>query len=221
MKRYLGLLLALTCSGWLQPPAAAQTPDPVQRALEEEAKRAMDLLTKKGSPAPYFLSYEVNEVKSAEVSASLGALQVSNFDKQRILDIEVRVGNYDFDNTHQLRGQRGGGTQGTTGSLLMPLDDDVDALKSVIWLETDRRYKNAVERMINVQANRAVRVEEEDSSGDLSREKVEKSTVGLKDAAIDMAGWEKKVKTYSTMFKTLGFPELLDGPVSYTHLRAH
>ena len=59
--------------------------------------------------------------------------------------------------------------------MLMPLDDDVDALKSVIWLETDRRYKAAVERMINVKANRAVRVEEEDPSGDMSREKSEKS----------------------------------------------
>lgn len=217
MKRYLGLLLALTCGGWLQPQASAQTVDPIQRALEDESKRAMDLLTRKGSPAPYFLSYEVNEVKSAEVTASLGALQYSNADKQRILDIEVRVGNYDFDNTHQIRGQRGGGgTQGGTGSVLMPLDDDVDALKSVIWLETDRRYKSAVERMINVQANRAVRVEEEDASGDLSREKAEKSTVGLRDAAIDLTNWEKRVKTYSAMFKSMGFPELLDGQAGIT-----
>ena len=96
----------------------------------------------------------------------------------------------------------------------MPLDDDIDALKSVIWLETDRRYKAAVERMINVQANRAVRVEEEDSSGDLSREKSEKSVAALKDASVDLAGWEKKVKTYSAMFK--GFPELFDGQAGMT-----
>ena len=69
----------------------------------------MSVLTQKGNPAPYFLSYEVNEGKSAEVTASLGALQYSNADKQRILDIEVRVGNYSLDNTHQIRGQRGGG----------------------------------------------------------------------------------------------------------------
>jgi predicted Zn-dependent protease len=215
MKRYLGLLLALTCGGWLQPQAAAQTADPVQRALEDEAKRAMEVLAKKGNPAPYFLSYEVNELKTAEVAASLGALQYSQSDRQRALDIEVRVGNYDFDNTHQIRGQRGGGGgQGASNPVLMPLDDDVDALKSVIWLETDRRYKAAVERMINVQANRAVRVEEEDSSGDLSREKAEKSTAGLRDASIDLTGWEKKVKTYSAMFK--GFPELLDGQAGIT-----
>ena len=195
MKRTLGWLLVLTCGGWLQQAAAAQSAsvDPIQRALEDEVKRAMGVLTQKGNPAPYFLSYEVNEAKTAEITASLGALQYSSTDRQRILDIEVRVGDYAFDNTHQIRGQRGGGGEqqlSRPGSVLMPLDDDLDALKSVIWLETDRRYKSAVERFINVQANRAVRVEEEDSSGDLSREKTEKSGLTtLKDASIDMPGW--------------------------------
>jgi predicted Zn-dependent protease len=217
MKRYLGWLLALTCGGLLQQVAAAQSSpaDPVQRALEDEVKRAMSVLTQKGNPPPYFLSYEVNEIKSAEIAASLGALQYSSTNKQRYLDIEVRVGDYSFDNTHQIRGQRGGGGEGgRIAPISMPLDDDVDALKSVIWLETDRRYKSAVERMINVQANRAVRVEEEDSSGDLSREQAEKSTAALKDASIDVAGWEKKIKAYSAMFK--GFPELFDGQAGLT-----
>jgi TldD protein len=220
MKRTLGWLLVLTCGGWLQQAAAAQSApvDPIQRALEDEAKRAMTLLTQKGNPVPYFLSYEVNETKSAEITASLGALQYSSTDRQRILDIEVRVGDYNFDNTHQIRGQRGGGGEqqlSRPGSILMPLDDDVDAIKSVIWLETDRRYKAAVERFINVQANRAVRVEEEDASGDLSREKSEKSALTtLRDASVDMPGWEKKLKTYSAMFK--GFPELFDGQAGMT-----
>src|SRR5688572_4911969 len=220
MRRYLGWLLVLTCGGWLQQAAVAQSApaDPVQRALEEEVKRAMGVLTQKGNPKPYFLSYQVTETKSAEITSSLGALQYSSTDRQRILDIEVRVGDYNLDNTHQIRGQRGGGGEqalSRPGSVLMPLDDDVDALKSVIWLETDRRYKAAVERFINVQANRAVRVEEEDSSGDLSREKPEKSSsVTLKDASIDAAGWEKKLKTYSAMFK--GFPELFDGQAGMT-----
>lgn len=219
MKRYLGWLLVVACGGLVQQAAVAQNPaaNPVGRALEEEVKRAMDVLTRKGDPAPYFLSYEVNESKTAEITASLGALQYSNVDKQRLLDIDLRVGDYAFDNTHQLRGQRGGGGDqalSRPGSVLMPIDDDVDALKSVIWLETDRRYKSAVERLINVKANRAVRVDEEDLSGDLSREKAEKSVATLRDAAVNVADWEKKLKTYSAMFK--GFPELLDGQAGFT-----
>src|SRR6185436_2572434 len=219
MKRYLGWLLVIACGGVLQQTVVAQTPaaNPVGRALEEEVKRAMDVLSKKGDPAPYFLSYEVNEAKNADIAASLGALQYSNLEKQRLLDIEIRVGDYNFDNTHQIRGQRGGGgDQNLTrpGYVVMPIDDDVDALKSVIWLETDRRYKSAVERLINVKANRAIRVEEEDTSGDLSREKSEKSIAAMRDASVDVAGWEKKLKTYSAMFK--GFPELFDGQAGLT-----
>ena len=114
MKRYLGLLLVLTCGGWLQQAASAQgaPADPVQRALDDEVKRAMSVLTQKGNPPPYFLSYQVNETKSAEITASLGSLQYSSADKQRILDIEIRVGDYSFDNTHQIRGQRGGCLRG-------------------------------------------------------------------------------------------------------------
>jgi hypothetical protein len=159
MKRHLGWLLVLACGMFMQQVAAAQggARDAVGQALEEEIKRAMDVLTKTGDPAPYFLSYAVNETESAEVAASMGALQYSSVNKQRLLDIEVRVGDYDFDNTHQIRGMRGGGGDqalARPGSVLMPIDNDVDALKSVIWLETDRRYKSAVERFINVKLGR-------------------------------------------------------------------
>jgi TldD protein len=219
MKRYLGWLLVVACGGVLQQAAVAQNPTTaIGRALDEEIKRAMQVLTAKGDPDPYFLSYQVHELKTAEMAASLGALQYSSGDKQRLLDIEVRVGDYGFDSTHQIRGQRGGGAgeqqMSRPGSVLMPIDDDVDALKSVIWLETDRRYKAAVERLINVKANQAARVAEEDQSGDLSREKTEKSVANLRDAAVNTADWEKKVKTYSAMFK--GNPELLDGQAGFT-----
>jgi TldD protein len=219
MKRYLGWLLVVACGGVLQQAAVAQNPTTaIGRALDEEIKRAMQVLTAKGDPDPYFLSYQVHELKTAEMAASLGALQYSSGDKQRLLDIEVRVGDYAFDSTHQIRGQRGGGAgeqqMSRPGSVVMPIDDDVDALKSVIWLETDRRYKAAVERLINVKANQAARVAEEDQSGDLSREKTENSIANLRDAAINTADWEKKVKTYSAMFK--GNPELLDGQAGFT-----
>jgi TldD protein len=219
MKRYLGWLLVVACGGVLQQAAVAQNPTTaIGRALDEEIKRAMQVLTAKGDPDPYFLSYQVHELKTAEMAASLGALQYSSGDKQRLLDIELRVGDYAFDSTHQIRGQRGGGAgeqqMSRPGSVVMPIDDDVDALKSVIWLETDRRYKAAVERLINVKANQAARVAEEDQSGDLSREKTENSIANLRDAAINTADWEKKVKTYSAMFK--GNPELLDGQAGFT-----
>ena len=44
--------------------------------------------------------------------------------------------------------------------------------------------------------------------------KARRAVAALKDASVDLAGWEKKVKTYSAMFK--GFPELFDGQAGMT-----
>jgi hypothetical protein len=62
----------------------------------------------------------------------------------------------------------------------MPIDDDIDALKSVIWLATDRQFKSGVARLTSVKANRSVNVVEEDTSADLSRETAQKSVLPLK-----------------------------------------
>src|SRR5688572_6845186 len=127
MKRQnttLGLLAAMF---FLIQPVVAQKPampNPIARALEEEVKRAVDVFKLKANPAPYFIKYEVNDMQTVEVNASLGALRVSDKHHARYLDIDVRVGDYQYDNTHQIRGQRGGGFGGGNFNypVSMPLD---------------------------------------------------------------------------------------------------
>ena len=183
MKRSIGWLVLLMSVGLIPQTTTAQKPasSPVLQALEEEMKRAMTVLGKQSTPGPYFMGYEVNETATVDIQASQGALQSSEHDKIRVLDVEVRVGDYDFDNTHQIRGGNGGGGGGggstRPASVLMPIDDDIDALKSVIWLATDRQYKTGVSRLTSVKANRAVNVAEEDTSADLSRETAQKARV--------------------------------------------
>src|SRR5689334_10374269 len=119
------LLLIIQCAALAQKP---ETTNPISRALEDEAKRAMDVFKQKGNPAPYFIKYEVNDIQSIESEASLGALKRSDNEHSRFLDIDVRVGDYQYDSTHQIRGQRGGGFGGGNFSypVAMPLDDDLD-----------------------------------------------------------------------------------------------
>src|SRR5262245_55509261 len=155
MKRHLSISGLLAILVFLSHAAvsaqrpAATAPNPISRALEDEMKRAMDVLKQKGNPALYFIGYEVIDIRSLDVDASLGALRNSSGQHSRFLDIDVRVGDYQYDDTHQIRGQRGGFGGGNFNyPVAMPLDDDLDALKSVVWLETDRRYKTAVEKLI-------------------------------------------------------------------------
>jgi len=217
MKRSIGSLVLLMSVGLAGQTATAQRPtsNPVLQALEEEMKRAMTVLGKQGTPAPYFMGYEVNETATVDIQASQGALQSSERDKLRVLDVEVRVGDYDLDNTHQLRGGNGGGSgQTRPASVLMPIDDDIDALKSVIWLATDRQYKSGVSRLTSVKANRAVNVAEEDTSADLSRETAEKAILPIKTYDVNIADWEKKTKEYSGLFGK--YPDVIAGDASFT-----
>jgi len=193
--------------------AQSSTPGPVLQALEREMKRAFEVLKQKGDPSPYFISYSVRENSSFNIESSLGALRSSNRELSRLLDVDVRVGEYQLDSTHQIRGPRGTNTgPNFTYPVLMPIDNDIDALRSVIWLETDQKYKAAVERFIQVKANRTIKVDEEDTSADLSRESKQTAVLPLAAVDVDVRNWEDRLKTYSALFKR--YPEIYEGTVS-------
>ena len=209
------LLLIAAVLGFSTPSLFSQssTPGPVLQALEHEMKRAFEVLKQKGDPSPYFISYSVRENSSFNIESSLGALRSSNRDLSRLLDVDVRVGEYQLDSTHQIRGPRGTNTgPNFTYPVLMPIDNDIDALRSVIWLETDQKYKAAVERFIQVKANRTIKVDEEDTSADLSRESKQTAVLPLAAVNVDVPNWENKLKTYSALFKK--YPEIYEGTVS-------
>src|SRR5215467_10911910 len=215
MKKSVAAVALILAVAFLTHTVLAQkpSPSPVSQALELEMARAFQVLKQKGNPAPYFLSYSVRENDSLDIEASLGSLRSSQKDRSRLLDVDVRVGDYDLDSTHQIRGQRGANTgPAFTYPVLMPIDNDVDALRSVIWLETDQKYKAAVERFIQVKANRAIKVEEEDTSADMSRESTQTAVLPLATIKVDVPAWETKLKGYSGLFKK--YPEIYEGSVS-------
>jgi TldD protein len=215
MKNFVGfaVLLLGTLVDVENAPAQKPARNAVSQALEQEMKRSFEILQQKGNPAPYFISYSVRENDDVEIEASSGALRRSQRDRSRLLDIDVRVGGYELDNTHQIRGQRGSNTgPAFSYPVWMPIDDDVDALRSVIWLETDQKYKAAVERFIQVKANRTIKVDEEDTSADMSRQAKETATLPTATINVDIPKWENKLKTLSAIFRK--YPEIYEGTVA-------
>lgn len=204
------LLLALCC---FLPQAQSTTPakDVVLQALEDELRRAKQVLDQKGDPPPYYLSYYVADTRATFVTASFGALRNSQSTRSRTLDVEVRVGGYELDNTHLNRGQGGGAHRFPTPPVSLPIEDDPHALRSVIWLETDRKYKDAVERLIQVRAGRAVKVQEEDESADFSREDPQRVVLPVAEVSFDKSLWEKRTREVSALFTS--YPEILQADV--------
>ena len=128
--------------------------------------RAFKVLKQKGDPAPYFMAYAVTEEETEVIAATGGVLQSKSHGKTRYLDITIRVGSPKLDNYHVLRGQRGRFTSGAS----LPLDDVPAALRQRLWIETDRTYRRAAQRLIEIKSNAQVKVAEKDQSDDFSSE---------------------------------------------------
>jgi len=184
---------------------------PLLNAMKNEMKRTMDGLANQSTP-PYFLSFAVTETKTIRMNAVFGNVKSSEQTLSRILDIDIRVGNHELDNTHTIRGSRfefGGGGRG----IELPMTNDEKALRSVMWNATDKLYKKAVERYGKVLTNRAVKVKEEDSSADFSRQQPIESIAPDQSFIIDSLQWLKKIKQLSALFAV--DPKIYTGEVYF------
>ncbi|MBL8205610.1 MAG: TldD/PmbA family protein [Blastocatellia bacterium] len=205
----ISLLAPATISQKAMPSASKSA---VMTALQEELQRAQKILKQKGDPPPYLIAYQVTDLQQVAITAQYGALQNNDSGRVRLLDVDVRVGDYQLDNTHRTGG--GGGYYGGGGAMPISSEDDLDAIKSSLWMVTDQKYKAAQERLIQIKANQAVKVEEEDKSADLSRETPQVAMTPTPSLGkIDQAAWEKNLKTWSAIFNK--YPEILSSNVSF------
>ena len=147
-------------------PLAAASPPTLLDILNDELQRNFSVLKQKADPPPYYMSYTVTENESQVLTASLGSLTGKGKLHLRYLDITIRVGTPKLDNYHVVNGQR---ARFTTGAIL-PLDDVPDAIRQKVWLETDRTYRLAARRLIEIKSNAQSKVKQEDDSDDFSIE---------------------------------------------------
>ena len=174
--------------------------DSVLTAMQQELDRSLQNLKKTPTP-PYFLSYQLTDNRAIEISASFGALTGSSDRTTRYLDLDLRVGDYALDNTHPLRESGGFGDMSEQFERQrIPLDDNPDALRVALWHETERKYRNATQRLQQVKANVEVKVAPEDRSGDFSREKAETYFETIAPFSFDTSTWEQKMRKVTTPF---------------------
>jgi TldD protein len=176
--------------------------------MSEELNRNFSVLKTKADPPPYFLSYEVTEEDVHGVSATLGAITSSSEGKSRRLDVCVRVGSPKLDNYHRVRGER---MRFTSGAALT-FEDQPDSIRNAIWLETDRAYRLAAERLIKIRTSTEVKVAEEDTSDDFSREEPSVHVDPVPRVRFAMDEWTARVRKLSERFND--FPGILTSGVT-------
>jgi len=178
----------------------------LMRALKDELTRTMEKLQLEGMQKPYFVAYWVHETRTLAVAASLGGLlNRGESSANRVLSVEVRVGDHNLDNTRFL--DMSGGFGPGFGSIRgLPLADDTKELRRQIWLATDSAYKQALDQFAKKRAvlQNKTRVEE---VPDFSLEKPYRFTDESAAGQLpDAARVEELVKDLSAVFK--GMPDI-------------
>jgi TldD protein len=184
------------------PPLFAQQPsaDPVTAALRQELDRSMADLKKTPVP-PYFLSYELTDNRTINVSAAFGTLISSSDETTRVLDVDLRVGDFKLDSSHPFRQEIfSEPVQELLEAPRMPLGDDPLALRVALWQSTENHYRHAVERLQQVQANVQVKIASEDLSPDFSAEPRHVYSEPIADFSLDTKAWEQKLRNLTKPF---------------------
>ncbi len=181
------------------PPAAA-APSPLISAMQEEMDRNLAVLSQQ-KPATYFLGYTITEQQVAEVQGSNGALLHSLENRSRWLEVQLRVGSYELDNTRRV-GERGpvfGASPGTP----VAVDDDPLPLRRAMWLETDRQFRTASEALLRIETGKQIKVETaEGQAPDFSRQKPQVSFSPRAQFTLNRQPWEAKVRLYTSAFRS-------------------
>jgi predicted Zn-dependent protease len=190
------LALPALAVGALLPIHAQPAASPVLGAMQAELARTQAKL--KSQPiAPYYLSYEITETHRIGVTGAFGKIENSGESRNRNLDVDLRVGDYTLDNTREVRGEMNFPQFSTAA---VPIDNDPDAIRAVLWRQTDTSYKRALEQLTKIKTNVQVKVAQDDKSADFSREAPEHYSEPIVDVQVKRATWEDKIRKYTAPF---------------------
>ncbi len=152
-----GLVLLLVTFGSVAA-AGAQVPsdnDHTLQAMRDEMVRAKTRLelTIPGTEQPvrpYYVEYRLLDVEVREVVAEFGALLSNTHTRNRVMNVEARVGSYKLDSSNFVSDDAFRGFIGPAGSV--GIDRDYDSLRQDLWIATDQAFKEAVETYSRKQA---------------------------------------------------------------------
>ena len=188
--------------------AQSQEDDIVFKAMQDELDRTMNQLQMEDLERPYYVSYTVNDFHLMQVKASFGALTKSERLRKRYLKVDLRVGDYAFDNTNFLADY----WSISPSYAAITLEDDYDAIRHKIWLATDNAYKKALETLSRKRAyvqNKTIT----DLPEDFSKEEPYTYTEPKASFDVDSAFWVETIKDLSGIFTE--YPTLNDWRIQF------
>ena len=138
---------------------------------------------------PYYIDYSIDDMSSFEVSASLGGLVSVRHSQQRLPEIEVRVGDYKFDNTNYAGSGFHFGTHYDIERF--PLENSYGVLRRFLWLGTDSAYKSAVEAISRKRAA-LKNISAGEQLDDFAKAEPVKKVLEIRHSPLDEEAWARK-----------------------------
>ena len=216
MKRKFVLCIIAVCFAAIASYAQTASQDELLKILKNEIDRGMAFYKKADIPV-YLISYRVDEVETYSIGTSFGTLTNSTPNKERILTVQVRVGDKNLDNFRELRDDASEWISSRNTRITIPIENDSKAISLVLWEATEKAYRNAASNYEKVKANVAVKVEAEDKSPDytdITPAQYYEKPVKMSDFKFDIKDWETRLKKYSAQFTDI--KDILDGESSFS-----
>ena len=179
-------------------PTDANAPDarsPILDILKTENEREMALLSKQKDPA-YYLSYHLIEERSVSLDAEGGALISDSDETTRNLDIDIRVGSPELDNTRDLADAQDALNDPLVRRGVVPFGEDKTAISNALWIETDRRYHEAVSELTYVRQDQAT-LKAKQTAPDFSHAPAEVHSEKFAKLVFDKQQWIDRLKRCS------------------------
>jgi predicted Zn-dependent protease len=186
----------------------------VLEAMKTELARSRERMRLPAEEPPYFIRYLVRDYDERELAARFGALFEDGEGRARQATVELRVGDYHFDNTADDSTEKMfdfDDLDRYEPSSSAPLDEDLEALRATLWLQTDVRYKRALALLHKKRGARVTRVVEDETVGSFSREDPAKAIDPPVAIALDREAWRGRLRRASASFKK--HPEIFDAQV--------
>ncbi|MBX9666711.1 MAG: hypothetical protein K2X93_03790 [Candidatus Obscuribacterales bacterium] len=169
--------------------------------MKKELTRNFDKL-KDLKPPVHFIAYRIYDAEASEVSSCYGSLFTrKNRVKDRYIQVEVRVGSSQLDSSHS-----------TSGSLATSVDENsfrehcttIDRnplnLRTCLWLETEKQYRQAAEKYGHVVAEQGL-TSDDKPCDDFSKEDPIATINNTKFSEFNLDTLESTVRKLSMIYK--------------------
>lgn len=145
-----------------------QNSDVLVQALQDEMERTLNELEdeENNSGEIYFVSYRVLDTRFVSKNYELGGLVTSQRGGDRILQVDLRIGSYEVDQSNFT----GRGVNNFSFQSSLPLEDDYDEIRRIAWRVTDQVFKSRLNAYAQKQTALANQSSTEERDPDFTKE---------------------------------------------------